>query len=655
MNATEKSTENQTGNELAALQSGMIVCCAVRNTRGALTDLWIMMLNAVAERDLGRPAAGAVGQPFRRSFPELAETEFFYHCQQVIETGEAARFAFEYTRPGQLVPTQFDVLAVRVDDTVVVSYTDSTQTRTGDRTNATAPQNTQGTGSQHPALPWRIMDGMPVGVALLSAVRTARRITNFRVDRINSRLQEVLCQQPPNVIGGLLTSVFCNAHESGLIARCMISIELGKTQRFEMPFSVNDTMGWYRVSVAPEGEQLILTITDVTEIRQAQILHHRQAELLNSVLDCSPNAIIAFDAVRDHMGHIVDFRYLVQNEINRQRMNCTDAEVIGHTMLELFPIAATSGLFDGYVRVVETGKSSIQDFTHDFGSGQGWYTVSAVKRGDGIVLTVEDKTAEKMAEETSKAYRLQLEAANEELHRSNENLRSFAYVASHDLQEPLRKIQAFGDMLTKQYTDQLGDGIDYLERMQAASRRMSTLIKDLLAYSRISIRQQVTTPVPLGEVVEGVLRDLELAVEETGAIIEVNDPLPTVQGDASQLGQLFQNLLGNAIKFRQTDRMPGIRVSSQILAFTDLPDFVKPAVRTDFYYRVDVTDNGIGFDQKYTDRIFQVFQRLHGRNQYDGTGIGLAICDKVATNHGGAIMATSQPGQGATFSVYFPA
>lgn len=248
----------------------------------------------------------------------------------------------------------------------------------------------------------------------------------------------------------------------------------------------------------------------------------------------------------------------------------------------------------------------------------------------------------------------QLQISVEELKRSNQNLEQFAYIASHDLQEPLRKIQSFSDLLQTQYGHQLGAGIDYALRMQLAARRMSNLIKDLLTYSRISTRQEAITPVALTNVMQAVLTDLDVTIQETNAQVSV-DALPVVSGDASQLGQLFQNLLSNALKFHPPGVAPVVRVQAQVVLASDLPPSVKPSRLVPAYQRIDVTDNGIGFDEKHTDRIFQVFHRLHGKKEFPGTGIGLAICEKVVTNHGGSITARSQPGQGATFSVFLPA
>ncbi|QMW04395.1 PAS domain S-box protein [Spirosoma foliorum] len=247
----------------------------------------------------------------------------------------------------------------------------------------------------------------------------------------------------------------------------------------------------------------------------------------------------------------------------------------------------------------------------------------------------------------------ELEEANQLFSRSNDNLQRFAYVASHDLQEPLRKVQQFGDLLKSQYAAQLGDGIGYLERMQAAASRMSNLIKDLLSFSRISTRQDASSLVSLNSVLNNVISDLDLRILETGALVTV-DPLPRIQGDKSQLEQLFQNLLSNALKFRQPNVAPLILVSTRMVPANELPPSVKPTRQTPNYHQIDVSDNGIGFDEKYVDRIFQVFQRLHSKSEFAGTGIGLAICEKVVANHGGAITAHSKPGQGATFSLYFP-
>lgn len=248
----------------------------------------------------------------------------------------------------------------------------------------------------------------------------------------------------------------------------------------------------------------------------------------------------------------------------------------------------------------------------------------------------------------------ELADANNLLQQSNVNLQQFAYVASHDLQEPLRKIQSFSDLLAKRYSADLGEGINYLQRMQNAAKRMSDLIGDLLSFSRITEHKDVIERVSLGRVVYEVLNDLELLITETSAVI-TTEQLPEIHGDKMQLNQLFLNLISNALKFRKPGLPPVIEITGKIIMSTELPSFANVIRSASLYHQIDVSDNGIGFDQQYADRIFQLFQRLHGRSQYSGTGIGLAICERVAANHGGAITVTSKPEEGATFSIFLPA
>lgn len=244
---------------------------------------------------------------------------------------------------------------------------------------------------------------------------------------------------------------------------------------------------------------------------------------------------------------------------------------------------------------------------------------------------------------------------NQDLKRSNENLQQFAYIASHDLQEPLRKIQSFSTLLNDQFGDELGDGgRDLLHRMSAAGARMSTLIKDLLTYSRIATRQQVFGLVSLDKIMANVLTTLDWEIQQREARIDV-DELPIIKGDESQLGQLFQNLLSNALKFTPGDKTPQIQIQCLKRAVNDLPADIQPTGQSSVFCQISVSDQGVGFDTKYLDRIFQVFQRLHAKNEFPGTGVGLAICQRVVENHGGAITATSKPGEGATFCVYLPA
>lgn len=240
----------------------------------------------------------------------------------------------------------------------------------------------------------------------------------------------------------------------------------------------------------------------------------------------------------------------------------------------------------------------------------------------------------------------------EELARSNAELEQFASVASHDLQEPLRKIQSFGDRLLTKYGSALAEeGQDHLRRMQDASGRMQALIQDLLVFSRVTTKAQPFATVDLEEVVREVASDLDARPEETGGTIEIGS-IPSIAADRLQMRQLLQNLISNAIKFHPEGVPPRVRVSGRTVLAGDADSTGQPAERD--LCEIFVEDAGIGFEERYTDRIFGVFQRLHGRHEYPGTGMGLAICRKIVERHGGRITARSAPGEGSTFIVALP-
>ncbi len=228
------------------------------------------------------------------------------------------------------------------------------------------------------------------------------------------------------------------------------------------------------------------------------------------------------------------------------------------------------------------------------------------------------------------------------LEHSNQELEEFAYVASHDLQEPLRKVSAFSSLLLQECAEAVSvDGREYLDHIQGAVKRMQALINDLLLLSRITTRAKVFASVDLNAVLRDVLEDLESRLRESNGTVTV-EPLPTLDADATQLRQLFQNLIANALKFQKKDEPPVVRVWVEMMD-TDANRIV-----------IGVEDHGIGFETRFAERIFGLFQRLHGRQQYEGTGIGLAVCRRIVERHGGAMTAEGRPGDGATFHVELP-
>jgi PAS domain S-box-containing protein len=273
-------------------------------------------------------------------------------------------------------------------------------------------------------------------------------------------------------------------------------------------------------------------------------------------------------------------------------------------------------------------------------------SLSPLETEEGTLVSsaIRDVTERKCAEETMAAFARQLQ-------RSNQELELFASVASHDLQEPLRKIQAFGDRLHAKCAAALGEqGRDYLERMQASAARMQTLINELLTFSRLTTKAQPYRPVDLTHIARLVVADLEGRIQQTGGRVQVDD-LPTLNADPTQMRQLLQNLIGNALKFHRPGEPPLVEVKGEVY---NNGEHINGDGPNGPCCRITVQDNGIGFDEIYLGRIFEVFQRLHGRGEYEGTGMGLAICRKIVERHGGAITAHSAPGKGATFIITLP-
>jgi PAS domain S-box-containing protein len=246
---------------------------------------------------------------------------------------------------------------------------------------------------------------------------------------------------------------------------------------------------------------------------------------------------------------------------------------------------------------------------------------------------VRDITARKSAEEEVTIYAAELERANREVEE-------FAYVASHDLQEPLRNIRAFGDLFVLRFGSALGEEArDYLGRIQGAAARAQHLMDDFLAFSRVATRRSELIRVDLGEITRELVSEFESELAETGGRIEVGE-LPELEADRVQMRELFRNLIDNGLKFHRPGEPPVVRVSKD--------DVVNGS------YRIVVEDSGIGFEEQYADRIFTTFERLHPRGKYEGTGMGLALCRKIVQRHGGTISATSVPGEGSRFAVTLP-
>ena len=405
---------------------------------------------------------------------------------------------------------------------------------------------------------------------------------------------------------------------------------------------------WLRISDRRSSYGGVVSIhTDVTELKERENALRALSEELsqqNVLFDAALNNMIQGLCLFDDNQKliVVNRRYLEMYNFSPQVVKP------GITLREIMEYSVAVGNYtqeDGEraldERPSQAAKRERDVLLQKLRDGRVIAVMHSPLPNDGSVATYEDVSKREQTEDTLREYATRLETSNREL-------QDFAFVASHDLQEPLRKIESFGDRLRSKYGDSLGeDGNMYIDRMHNAAGRMRRLIIDLLSYSRISTQAKPFEPVALEKIVHEVTSDLQIAIEESEAAIEVG-PMPIIEADETQLRQIFQNLFSNALKFKKKDVAPQLKVEGRIFEIENKgSDPIEMC-------EIKIADNGIGFDNKYADRIFAIFQRLHGKSEYEGTGIGLATCRKIIDRHGGTIEANGTLGEGSTFTVILP-
>lgn len=464
-------------------------------------------------------------------------------------------------------------------------------------------------------------------------------IDDWVVRVANARFSTLVSWVEGPVTGQTLRDLFPNLVPAGHLAHYTAAFLQKQAVSFEFSYTIDTEETWFLAGAESFGDGLVLSWTDITSQKKAAA-DGPLSPVVQAILDYSQTAVALHEAVYNDDSQIVDFQTLQANGQALVNWGERGQARLRESLLTIEPEARESGEFDRLVRVATTGEPESYELAYN----DRLYAVTVARADKGVVTSAVDITIDRQ-------YRHQLEAMNQSLRQSNENLQSFAYVASHDLQEPLRKIQTFSDILQNQFEDNLSDGErDMTRRIQKSARRMQMLIKDLLAYSQLAGRREAHQPVRLNEIVNEVVSDLEIGISEKKATIEVA-ALPVVRGSAFRLRQLMQNLLANALKFAGANRPPVVQIKARQATPADLPDDLP---RSNSYWLITVADNGIGFDEKYKGRIFQPFQRLHDPADYTGTGIGLAICQRVVESHGGAIDVSSVPDEGTTFKVFLP-
>ena len=424
----------------------------------------------------------------------------------------------------------------------------------------------------------------------------------------------------------------------------------------------NDVSGnnhWYSISDAKMGDGIVRVWEDITERRlnetkSNELITRKAEDKYLSLFNSIDQGFCIIEVLFNDKDLPYDYTFLDYNPAFEKQTGLTNAR--GKTIKSLNP-QQEQHWFDLYGGIARSGKPLT--FEQEAILINGWYEVSAFpltkekdnkvgvifndvssrKRSELELNAFNSRLEEEVNERTAKLNSLNelLEQKNRELEKSNKELESFNYVASHDLQEPLRKIQTFLSMISQRGDDTKAIHT-YMDKISSSADRMSNLIQDVLTYSRLSVENQFTD-VDLNKVIDNVLSDYELMISEKKAVIN-RDRLPVVKAIPLQMNQLFGNLISNALKYN--DGQPVITIRSKKLGSD--PEMLE----------ITLGDNGIGFEPQYADQIFELFKRLHSKSEYNGTGIGLSICKKIIEQHNGTISATSNEGKGALFTIQLP-
>lgn len=632
----------------------------VRDETGKITDFRYTLVNREVLRADDFPESMFIGNKLSELFPGVIESGLLDRYVAVAESGVPQQFEMHYQYDGY---NSWQLLAISPHgDGVVVSYTDITPQKQAElraREQAELLESIQKVSKMGISAYKAIRDesGTIIDFKPVFRNEASAQISGESAGMTDPRNKRTLLDFAPAV------------KETGLFARYIQVTETGQSLEFEQHYTVGDSEKFYEMRIQPWGDGFVANVLDTTEFRKVEREKLEQAEWMTSIQQVSQMGLSAYKAVRNEAGEVVDFQTVFRNEASARMSGQSLEGAIGKNLLEWLPSLRQSQTMEHYIGVLKSGKSKHFEHYHEGEGITGWFEVSVQPWSDGLVVSSLETTELRRVErekleqaELLRHHTQQLELTNHELERSNESLQSFAYIASHDLQEPLRKITSFSDMLFHQFAGQFdANATDLLRRMNGSALRMRQLIQDLLTYSRVETQRESYRSIDLVKLIDE-LRENELWEAFYRSKAQLNCiELPPVKADPFQMRQLLQNLLSNAIKFTPSGTQPVIMITSRVLNRAEVPmGLLSPSVPnqqpidSSRFYEIRVRDNGIGFDQRHQERVFQIFQRLNNRNHYEGTGIGLAICKKIMERHNGAITVQSEPGKGSTFCVYLP-
>ena len=582
---------------------------------GKITDV-----NAAAEMATGRGRAALIGTDFSDYFtdPEKARASY----RQVFREGFVRDYSLELRHhDGRVTPVLYNASVYRDESGKVVGVFAAAR-------DVAAQKRAEEALRESERRYRTLFETMDEGFCVAEMIYDANgKPVDYRFMEINPAFEKHTGLK--DALGRTIREIVPN-HEAHWFETYGRVVRTGEAVRFENhAAAMNRYFDVYASRVGgPESRRVAILFNDITERKRSEEIVRRAGAYNRSLIEASLDPLVTIGPD----GKITDVNAATEMATGRGR-----AALIGTDFSDYFtdPEKARAG----YRQVFREGF--VRDYPLELRHRDGrvtpvLYNASVYRDESGKVIGVfaaaRDITEQKRAQEEIRRF-------TEDLRRSNQDLEHFAYVASHDLQEPLRVVSSFSQLLGRRYQGKLdADADEFIAFIVDAAKRMQTLINDLLAFSRIGTRGNPFAPVECEAILRAARENLDVAIAESRAVI-THDPLPALLADPTQLTQLFQNLFSNAIKFRRPETPPRIHVS---------------AVRQDGDWRLSVRDNGIGIDPQYFERIFIIFQRLHGREQYPGTGIGLAVCKKIVERHGGRMWVESEPGTGSTFHFTIP-
>lgn len=493
-----------------------------------------------------------------------------------------------------------------------------------------------------------ILKHSPAGITVYQAIRNKEeQVEDFQCILANDAAEEFTSISNAERYTKTVLQITPDLKASPLFQMAVVAVEKGTP--FQTEYYNSNIKKWLELSVVKlHASYLINVFRDITPIKEVQFEIERSAERLKAVFDASQMGMFTFAPVCNEQNEIIDFRFVITNPSFAAYVGQTPETLNGQLGSQWFPGYLTNGVFDMYKQTFLTGEKQRYDIHYNVDQHDIYLDLQSTKVGEEVLVTFHDYTPLKKAQ-------LQLERTVDELKRSNINLEEFAYAASHDLKEPVRKIQVFTDRLKSSLENQLNEEQrHFFRRVEFAAKRMSSLIEDLLLYSYITKGATFEQEVELNNKVALVLQDLDLEIEQKGATVNVEN-LPMVKAHRRQMQQLFHNLIGNALKYSKPDIPPQINISSRLVKGNETSLRLSSEEANRLYHLIEVQDNGIGFPPEDAERIFHLFTRLHGNMEYRGSGVGLSIVQRIVENHRGHVWAESEPGNGATFNVLLPA